>query len=75
VICYFVYVASKSGYVSPVVDGLEVKDYSDPIPQAVILTAIVIGFSIQAIMLIAIIKLARDQPFLNTADIEETFSS
>ncbi len=40
-------------------------------PQAVILTAIVIGFSIQALMLVGVMKLARDNPTLETNEIEK----
>ncbi|MDE5082228.1 MAG: cation:proton antiporter subunit C, partial [Trichodesmium sp. St18_bin1] len=46
-------------------------NYSDPVPQAVILTAIVIGFSIQALMLVGVMKLAKDNPTLETKAIEE----
>jgi multicomponent Na+:H+ antiporter subunit C len=35
------------------------------------LTAIVIGFSIQALMLVGVMKLARDNPTLETSDIEQ----
>jgi hypothetical protein len=42
------------------------------VPQAVILTAIVIGFSIQALMLVGIMKLARDNPTLETHEIEKS---
>ncbi|MCZ0903284.1 cation:proton antiporter subunit C, partial [Microcoleus sp. HI-ES] len=45
-------------------------DYADPVPQAVILTAIVIGFSIQALMLVSVMKLARDNPTLESNEIE-----
>ena len=45
--------------------------YADPVPQAVILTAIVIGFSIQALMLVGVMKLARDNPTLESNEIEK----
>ncbi|MGK7889573.1 MAG: cation:proton antiporter subunit C [Leptolyngbyaceae cyanobacterium] len=45
--------------------------YADPVPQAVILTAIVIGFSIQALMLVGVMKLSRDFPTLDSSAIEE----
>ncbi|MBW4465312.1 MAG: cation:proton antiporter subunit C [Pegethrix bostrychoides GSE-TBD4-15B] len=44
--------------------------YADPVPQAVILTAIVIGFSIQALMLVGVMKLSRDHPTLDCREIE-----
>ena len=37
-----------------------------------ILTAIVIGFSIQALMLVGVMKLARNNPTLETAEIEKS---
>jgi multicomponent Na+:H+ antiporter subunit C len=40
------------------------------VPQAVILTAIAIGFSIQALMLVSVMKLARDNPTLESNEIE-----
>ena len=46
--------------------------YAAPVPQAVILTAIVIGFSIMALMLIGAMKLAKDNPTLETSAIEES---
>jgi multicomponent Na+:H+ antiporter subunit C len=45
--------------------------YADPVPQAVILTAIVIGLSIQALMLVGVMKLARDNPTLETSEVEK----
>jgi multicomponent Na+:H+ antiporter subunit C len=41
------------------------------VPQAVILTAIVIGFSSQALMLVGVMKLARDNPTLESNEIEQ----
>jgi multicomponent Na+:H+ antiporter subunit C len=46
--------------------------YSDPVPQAVILTGIVIGFSIQCVMLVGVMKLARDNPTLESNEIEKS---
>ncbi|MEO1591974.1 MAG: cation:proton antiporter subunit C [Cyanobacteria bacterium J06632_22] len=71
VIACYVLVAARGGVFSPILSG---KDgpvaYADPVPQAVILTAIVIGFSIQAVMLVGVIKLSRDNPTLETSEIE-----
>ncbi|MFN5725319.1 MAG: cation:proton antiporter subunit C, partial [Pseudanabaena sp.] len=47
-------------------------NYADPVPQAVILTAIVIGFSIQALMLVGVIKLSRNNPTLEISEIEQS---
>ncbi|MEM9137289.1 MAG: cation:proton antiporter subunit C [Cyanobacteria bacterium P01_F01_bin.42] len=74
VIAYYVLIASRSGLLTPIQYQVKATDYADPVPQAVILTAIVIGFSIQALMLVATMKLARDCPTLDTHDIEQHFS-
>ena len=73
VIAYFVLVASRGGTFTPIAStDLEVN-YADPVPQAVILTAIVIGFSIQALMLVGVMKLAQDNPTLETDEIEKHY--
>lgn len=72
VIAYYVLVASHPGLTTPIQLGSESETYADPAPQAVILTAIVIGFSIQALMLVGVMKLAQDHPLLDTDEIENT---
>jgi multicomponent Na+:H+ antiporter subunit C len=71
VIAYYVLVASRSGLFSPILSDKESVAYADPVPQAVILTAIVIGFSLQALMLVGVMKLSRDNPTLETSEIEK----
>ncbi|NEQ38553.1 MAG: cation:proton antiporter subunit C [Okeania sp. SIO3I5] len=71
VIAYYVLVASRDGVFTPIVTPDKNVAYSDPVPQAVILTAIVIGFSIQALMLVGVMKLAKDNPTLETKAIED----
>ena len=71
VIAYYIFVASRSGTFTPIVSNKENVVYADPVPQAVILTAIVIGFSIQALMLVGVMKLAKENPTLETSAIEE----
>lgn len=70
VVAYYVLVASHNGLFTPILDEAQPKDYADPVPQAVILTAIVIGLSIQALMLVGVMKLSRDNPTLETHEIE-----
>lgn len=70
VIGYYVVIASRNGLFSPIVSDRQVV-YADPVPQAVILTAIVIGLSIQALMLVGVMKLARDNPTLEIHEIEK----
>ena len=69
VIAYYVLMASRDGLFTPIISDRDVA-YADPVPQAVILTAIVIGFSIQALMLVGAMKLARDNPTLESSEIE-----
>ena len=69
VIAYYVLVAARGGLYTPIAAAVPVA-YADPVPQAVILTAIVIGFSIQAVMLVGVMKLARDNPTLEIHEIE-----
>jgi len=72
VIAYYVLVASRHGLFTPIVSDGANADYSDPVPQAVILTGIVIGFSIQCVMLVGVMKLARDNPTLESNEIEKS---
>ena len=71
VIDYYVAIASRNGLFTPIYSGVGNQDFADPVPQAVILTAIVIGFSIQALMLVGVMKLARDNPTLESSEIEK----
>lgn len=52
VIAYYVLIASRDGMFTPILSDVYKGSYADPVPQAVILTAIVIGFSIQALILL-----------------------
>ncbi len=72
VIAYYVVVASRIGFFTPILVDSQKGAYADPVPQAVILTAIVIGFSIQALMLVGVMKLARNNPTLETREIEKS---
>ncbi|MBE9047192.1 cation:proton antiporter subunit C [Pleurocapsales cyanobacterium LEGE 10410] len=71
VIAYYVLISSRDGLFTPIVSNVDRVGYADPVPQAVILTAIVIGFSIQALMLVGVMKLAKNNPTLETSAIEE----
>jgi multicomponent Na+:H+ antiporter subunit C len=72
VVAYYVVIASRTGLVTPIVVKTPQGNYADPVPQAVILTAIVIGLSIQALMLVGIMKLAKDNPTLESSEIERS---
>ncbi|MEB3166501.1 MAG: cation:proton antiporter subunit C [Cyanobacteriota bacterium] len=78
VVALFVLLAARSGLRSPILPrgadpadlGRAALDLADPIPQAVILTAIVIGLSIQALLLVVITRLARIDPCLDVESFE-----
>jgi multicomponent Na+:H+ antiporter subunit C len=72
VVALFVLVAARPGLRSPILvartsdgGGSGLTGWADPIPQAVILTAIVIGLSIQALLLVVITRLSRVDPSLD----------
>ncbi|MBD2437579.1 NADH-quinone oxidoreductase subunit K [Nostoc sp. FACHB-110] len=71
VIACYVLIASRNGLFTPIISNVKDIRYADPVPQAVILTAIVIGFSIQSLMLVGVMKLARDNPTLESSEIEK----
>ena len=74
VIAFYCLIASRTGLLTPILS--EAKSdltYADPVPQAVILTAIVIGLSIQALMLVATMKLAQENPTLEVTAIEKQY--
>ncbi|WP_216913751.1 MULTISPECIES: NADH-quinone oxidoreductase subunit K [unclassified Synechococcus] len=77
VVALFVLVAARSGLLSPILAAplapgavTAPVPMADPIPQAVILTAIVIGLSIQALLLVVITRLARVDPSLDLASFD-----
>ncbi len=78
VVALFVLVAARPGLRTPILGRSELalaispqQNWADPIPQAVILTAIVIGLSIQALLLVALTRLSRLDPLLDTASFEQ----
>lgn len=83
VVALFVLLAARSGLRSPILErpspgaaaglGLGMHQaWADPIPQAVILTAIVIGISTQALLLVVISRLSRFDPTLDLLSFEGT---
>jgi multicomponent Na+:H+ antiporter subunit C len=76
-VALFVLVAARSGLRTPILERSELGAaaqsaiaWADAIPQAVILTAIVIGLSIQALLLVVIARLSRLDPLLDTGSFE-----
>ncbi|MBW4531288.1 MAG: cation:proton antiporter subunit C [Aphanothece saxicola GSE-SYN-MK-01-06B] len=77
VVALFVLVAARTGLQSPILLAPAAAEtattsvpLADPIPQAVILTAIVIGLSIQALLLVVITRLSRVDPSLDLDSFE-----
>ncbi|MCT7949289.1 NADH-quinone oxidoreductase subunit K [Ancylothrix sp. C2] len=71
VVAYYVLIASRNGLFTPILSDAKNLAFADPVPQGVILTAIVIGLSIQALMLVGVMKLSRDNPTLEIDEIEK----
>jgi multicomponent Na+:H+ antiporter subunit C len=76
-VALFVLVAARSGLRTPILarsdlaaSRLPLLAWADPIPQGVILTAIVIGLSIQALLLVVIARLSHVDPLLDTSSFE-----
>ena len=70
IVAYFVLAATQPALLTPILSRHPAAPYADPVPQAVILTAIVIGLSIQALMLVGTMKLSQSHPTLDTREIE-----
>lgn len=70
-ISIFVLIAATSGSQTPILSAAKrYADYSDPYPQAIILTAIVIGFATQALLCTIALRLSRTTPLLKYTDLE-----
>lgn len=66
----FVYLGSKTGSTAPIMfEGI--KDIVDPLPQALMLTAIVIGISLTALALAFVFKIYAHYKTLSTMRIKD----
>ena len=70
-ISIFVLIAASSGSQTPIVSNFRYNNYSDPYPQAIILTAIVIGFASQALLCAIALRLGRRSPLLRYRELEK----
>lgn len=71
-ISIFVLIAASSGSQTPILsDAPRYANYSDPYPQAIILTAIVIGFATQSLLCTIALRLSRATPLLRYEDLEK----
>lgn len=73
IISLFVLYATLHGKRTPTVIAEEAGPYADPVLQAVILTAIVIGFSIMALVLVQAMYIAKRYPTLEVDEIENSW--
>ena len=71
IISLFVFYSTRHGRRTPTVSEETVGGYADPVLQGVILTAIVIGFSIVALVLVQAMFLAKRFPTLEVDEIED----
>jgi multicomponent Na+:H+ antiporter subunit C len=81
-VALFVLVAARPGLRTPILGTVELaqaatppQSWADPIPQAVILTAIVIGLSIQALLLVVLTRLSSLDPLLDTVSFEQLMAT
>ncbi len=70
-ISLFVLIAASSGLQTPITGLRRYANYADPYPQAIILTAIVIGFATQALLSAIALRLSRSNPLLRFKDLED----
>jgi multicomponent Na+:H+ antiporter subunit C len=70
IVSLFVLVAARPGHRPPIASAGSTGGFADPLPQAAILTAIVIGFSVLALLLVCATILARRFPTLDSHEIE-----
>jgi multicomponent Na+:H+ antiporter subunit C len=71
IVSLFVLYAAHHGKRTPTVTEDFSGTYADPVLQAVILTAIVIGFSVVALVLVAAMYISKRFPTLEVDEIEE----
>lgn len=69
-IILFIYIGSHTGSTAPIM-GKGIKDIVDPLPQALMLTTIVIGISITALALFFIIKIYQHYKTLSIHKIQK----
>ncbi|MBE0478772.1 cation:proton antiporter subunit C [Candidatus Aerophobetes bacterium] len=70
IVIFFIYLGSRTGSTAPIMER-GIKDIVDPLPQALMLTAIVIGISLTALALSFIIKIYRRHKTLSIYKIQK----
>lgn len=70
IVIFFVYIGSFQGTTAPIMEK-GIKDVVDPIPQALMLTTIVVGISLTALALALVLKLYQKYKTLSVSQIEK----
>jgi len=70
IVIFFIYLGSLTGSTAPIMEG-KVRDVVDPLPQALMLTAIVIGICLTALGLVLILKIYHQYGTLSISRIEK----
>lgn len=70
VIILFIYLGSLSGSAAPILTG-SIRDIVDPLPQALMLTAIVVGICVTAFSLVLVYRLYRSFGTLDIRAVEK----
>lgn len=71
VVLFFVYFGSRSGETAPIL-GAGDRAMVDPLPQALMLTAIVVGICVVALALVLVVRIYRKTGSLDIRAIERT---
>ena len=74
IVIFFIYLASRSGSTAPIMER-GIRDIVDPLPQALMLTAIVIGICLTALALSLILKIYRRYQTLSIQRIQKKLHS
>lgn len=70
VVIIFLLAGSNSGSMAPIIMG-EIVDIADPLPQALMLTAIVVGICLTALSLVLIYQLYQRTGSLDIIEVEK----
>ncbi len=70
VVLFFILIGYRHGSTAPIMEK-GIKDVVDPLPQALMLTAIVIGICLTALALALVLKIDKEYQTLNISEIEK----
>jgi len=70
IVLFFILIGYRQGSTAPIMEK-GIKDVVDPLPQALMLTAIVIGICLTALALALVLKIDKEYRTLNISEIEK----